>query len=104
MQQSPRDLNPPALPAAQTARLVATLLGKPDAVDLCRNRASRFAMRQAVQGTMIEQVLFDGEIEIEGWLLERDPHLPQALQHPLANVHAKDPDRPFALGVEPGGE
>ena len=33
---------------------VGSLFGKPDAVDLCCNPASRFAMRQAVQGTMIE--------------------------------------------------
>ena len=53
---------------------------------------------------MVEEVLFDRQVEIEGRLLEHDPHLPQALQHPLANVHAKDADRSFGLGVEPGGE
>src|SRR5205085_6804970 len=44
------------------------------------------------------------EIEIERRLLKHNPHLPQALQHPFANVHAKDADRPFGLRVEPGGK
>ena len=37
-------------------------------------------------------------------LLENDPHLPQAFQHPFANVDAKDADGSFGRGVEPGGK
>src|SRR5712691_7627305 len=53
---------------------------------------------------MVEQVLVDREVEIQGRLLEHDPHLSQALQHPLADVHPKDADRSLALSIEPGGE
>src|ERR1700730_12391035 len=53
---------------------------------------------------MVEQVLVDREVEIQGRLLEHDPQLSQALQHPLANVHAKDANCSLALGIEPGGE
>src|SRR5215469_1707164 len=104
VQQSPCDLDAAPLSAAQAARLVAALIGKPDAVDLRCNAASRVTMRQAVQRTMVEQVLLHGEIEIEGRLLEDDPHLSQALQHPFADIEAEDADRSFGLGVKPGGK
>src|SRR5260370_23132636 len=53
---------------------------------------------------MVEQVLVDREVEIQGRLLEHDSHLSQALQHPLADIHPKNADRALALSIEPGGE
>src|SRR5215471_9583533 len=53
---------------------------------------------------MIVEVLFDGEIEIEGRLLEHDAHLPKAFQHPLPNIHAEDTDRSLGLRIEAGRE
>src|SRR5215469_6006310 len=53
---------------------------------------------------MVEKVLLDREVEIEGRLLEDDPHLPQALEHPLADVHPKDADRAFGLRIKPRGQ
>jgi hypothetical protein len=61
-------------------------------------------MSKAVQGAVVEQVLLDREVEIEGRLLEHDPHLPQALQHLLADVHAEDADCSLGLSIEAGCE
>ena len=104
VQQSARDLDTAPLAAAQLPRLVAALVDKPDALDLGGDPSGCVAARQAMQGAVVVEVLLDGEVEIEGRLLEHDPHLPQALQHPLANVHAEDADRALGLGVEPGGK
>src|SRR5437879_6175558 len=57
-----------------------------------------------MQGGMVEQVLLEREVEVEGRLLKDDADPPQALRRMLANVHAEDADYPFALKVEPGGE
>ena len=61
-------------------------------------------MREAVQGGVIEEVLFDRKIEIEGWLLEDDTDPTQAFGRPLSDVHPKDADHSLALDIEPGGE
>src|SRR5208283_4242490 len=61
-------------------------------------------MREAVQGSMIIEVLLDREIEIEGRLLEHDAHSSEAFRGPLADVHAEDADHSLALDIEPGGK
>jgi hypothetical protein len=48
VQQDTRDLDPPALAAAQLARFFAALLDKPDPFDLCRDPLRGIAMREAV--------------------------------------------------------
>ena len=51
---------------------------------------------------MVEQVLLDREIEVEGRLLEDDAHLPQALRGVLANIHAEDADYALRAGDRAG--
>src|SRR6516165_2009396 len=68
------------------------------------NKSRGFTMRKAMQCAMIKQVLLDREVEIEGRLLKDDPHLPQAVQHPLANIHAEDADRALGLRIETGSQ
>src|SRR5690242_14459733 len=57
VQQSARYLDAPTLAAGEAPRLVAALIGKADAVDLRGYAPSRLAMREAVQCTMVKQVL-----------------------------------------------
>src|SRR6266446_3292878 len=104
VQQAAGDLDPTALAAAQPPHLVAALIGKADAFDFHAHPELRLAMRQTMQGGMIEKVLLKGEVEVEGRLLKDDTHLPQALRGVLANIHAEDADYAFALEIEPGGE
>ena len=57
-----------------------------------------------MQCAVIKQVLLEGQVEVEGRLLEHDPDPLQTLQGPCAQIHAKDADGAFALRVEPGRE
>src|SRR5215831_14155191 len=104
VQQATGDLDPAALAAAQPADLVAKLIGEAHPVDFLAAPARRLAMRHTMQGGMVEQVLLDREVEVEGWLLKDDADLPQALRGLLADIQAKDTDDAFALEVEPGSE
>ncbi len=102
--QATGDLDAASLTAAQLAHLVVALIGEADPLDLGGTALCGLAMRQPVQGSMIVEVLLYRQVEIEGRLLEHDPHPPQAFRRPLADVHAEDADHTLALDVEPGGE
>src|SRR5439155_8197846 len=96
------NLDPAALPAAEPTDLVVPLIGKADPVDFHAHPKLCFAMRETMQGGMVEEVLLEGEVEVEGRLLKDDADLPQALRRMFANVHAEDADDAFTLEIEPG--
>src|SRR5262249_21184503 len=72
VQQTAGDLDAAALTATELAYLVAALVGKPHPIDFgCKALRGR-SVREAVKRSVIEQVLLDRQIEIEGRLLEHD--------------------------------
>ena len=102
MQQGACDLDAPPLAAAQQADLIPAPLFEPDAFHFGRNPLGRFATREPMKGAMVKEVLLERQIEVEGRLLEHDPHQPQALQRLLADIHAEDTDHPLTLRIKPG--
>src|SRR5205814_6497723 len=78
MQQAAGNLDATALAAAELADLVAPLIGKADAFDFPGHPQLRLTMRETMQGGMVEQVLLNREVEIEGRLLKDHADLPQA--------------------------
>src|SRR4029077_19424268 len=98
------DLDAAALAATEPPHLVASLIDKADPVDFHAHPELCFAMRETMQSGMVEEVLLEGEVEVEGRLLEDDADLPQALRRVLANIQAEDADHPLALQIEPGGK
>src|SRR5271166_1963880 len=72
VQQSASDLDAPHLAAREIARLVAGLVYEADAGELRDLSRARFAPPNSMQGSVIGQILFDAEIEIERALLKHD--------------------------------
>src|SRR5215472_14161301 len=83
VQQTAGDLDAAPLATAQLTDLVTALVGKSDPLDFGRAPLCSVPMRKAVQGSVIEQVLLDGQVEIEGRLLEHDADPRQARRRSL---------------------
>ena len=93
MQERACDFQPPHLAAREVAHLAAGALSKTQARQHLVATNARFAPRDAVQGSVIKQVLHDGEIEVERTGLE---HHAQQTQR-LAGRNA-DGD-PWSVGI-----
>jgi hypothetical protein len=104
VQKRARDLEASHLPPREVPHLVACPvceadLGKP----LLRHGPGR-APADAMQGGMIEQVLAQAEIEVEGARLEHDAELRQGRGALAAHVEAQDPDRSGGAVMKPGDQ
>ncbi len=64
MQQGARDFQPPHLAAREVAHLAAGAVGKADAREHFTGTQARLPPIDAVQGSMIQQILRDREIEV----------------------------------------
>ena len=64
MNQGARQFDPTALPARQHADPVSHARRQAHGFDLGRDPRRRDASRQPVQSGVVEQVLFNGEIEV----------------------------------------
>ena len=92
MQQGARDFQPPHLAAREVAHLAAGAVGKADAREHFTGAQARLAPIDAVQGSMIQQVLRDREIEVERARLEHHAQQPQRFAGFDADVVAEDAD------------
>src|SRR6185437_16587701 len=73
-------------------------------LDLALDPSGGLTARQAVQGGVIEEVLRDREVRIEGRQLEYDAEPGQRLRRLLLDLPAEDPDRAAAMVVKPGDQ
>src|SRR6185312_15608656 len=92
VQQSARDFHSPHLAAGEVAYLAAGAVGKTDAREQLEAATARIAPSDAVQGSMVEQVLLDREIEVECARLEHHAHHSQRCARFAADVVAENAD------------
>src|SRR6266481_5125093 len=92
VQQGARDFQPPHLAAREVAHLAAGAVGKADARQHFTGAQARLAPIDAVQGSMIQQILRDREIEVERARLEHHAQQPQRFAGLKADVVAEDTD------------
>ena len=99
--QGARDLDPPGLAAGKGADLVVAALGELDPLEQPGDARLRFALRQAVQGGVIEQVLPDRQVGVEGPALEHDAEAGERLRGRALHVEAENPDLAGPVVIEP---
>ena len=92
MQQRARDLEPAHLSAREIAHLAAGAVGQPDARQYLVAAQAGIAPADAVQSSVVEQVLHHREIEIERAGLEHHAHEPKRFAGRLADIVAENPD------------
>ncbi len=94
VQECPRDFQPTHLPAGEIAHLAAWAVGKTHPRQGFIRTCQRLAPVNAVQGGMIEQILRDGEIEVQRSRLKHHAHAAQRFARFAPDIVAENADTP----------
>src|SRR5436190_9885272 len=100
MQQRAGNFDLPHLPAREVAYFVMRALRQRDALQQLIGAGTGLPLADAVQGGVIEQILNDREIEIEGARLKHHADRTQSLARCTHNVMTENPDVAALNGVE----
>src|SRR5690606_20293443 len=92
VQQGADDLDAADLPAGKAAHLLLDAVAEVDRMEQFVDPLPRHARSDAVQGGVVEEVLPDGEVEIEGAGLEDDAETPERLARVPVDILAEDAD------------
>jgi hypothetical protein len=99
--QGAGDLDPPGLAAGELAHLVVHPVDEPDALQQRVHAPLRLPARDAVEARVVEEVLANGEIRVEGPALEHGAEERQRPGGLTAQVVPEDPHRAGPVVVEP---
>ncbi|MNZ81249.1 hypothetical protein D3C78_999090 [compost metagenome] len=102
VQQRAGDLHPAAVAAVERAHRLAAAFGELLAPQFQLDALGGQRARQAVQGGVVAQVLLDGQVQIEGALLEHHADLRQRAARLLADRAVAEADVAFLQVVEAG--
>src|SRR4051812_11100485 len=100
MQQRAGNLDLPHLPAREVAYLVMRALRQRDTLQQLIGAGACLPLADAVQGGVIDQILNDGEIEIEGARLKHHADRTQGLARRAHDVMTENPDVAALNGIE----
>src|SRR5215210_3331560 len=104
MQQRAGDLDAACLSARKVAHLLAGAVGEADKLQGALGALAGFATANAVQRTVIEQVLPQGQVEIQRAALKHDAETLQRCRGAAADVVPENADLAADVVVEAGDQ
>jgi hypothetical protein len=104
MQQRPRNLDPALLAATELPCLVAAASREVDTLELGGDARGGKTARHAVQRRVIEEVLADGEVEVQGRLLKDDADAREGGGGIAVDRGPEHLDRAATMRIEPRDE